>query len=185
MNVLDWVCLGIIVLLAIRCLVRGFVAEVLSVAAYVVGAAASLLLYKQAGGLILARFPTLPLPEVLAFVVVFALGFLLTRLLGKLLKEGLEAANLAVFDRLGGFILGCFEGLVAVSIILLVMQTIGGIVDTSKLLGGSVFAKAILPIVGPEVSKAIGGNGKLPTLRLPEAPKGGLPQSPILPVKKP
>ena len=33
MNTLDWILAGVLALLAIRCLVRGFVAEVLSVAA--------------------------------------------------------------------------------------------------------------------------------------------------------
>ncbi len=185
MNALDWVCLGVILLLAIRCLVRGFVAEVLSVAAYVVGAAAALVLYKQAGAFLASKFAGLPLPEGVAFLVLFAIAFLLTRLLGKMLKEGLEAANLAAFDRIGGFVLGAFEGLVAVSILLIAIQAIGGIVDTSKLLAGSVFAKAILPIVGPEVAKAIGGKGTGPVIKLPELPKQGLPQSLTLPIKKP
>ena len=188
MTVLDWVCLGIIILLAIRCLVRGFVAEILSVAAYVVGAAAALLLYRQGGALLASRFAKLPIPEGIAFALIFGLAFLLTRLLGSALKEGLEAANLALFDRVLGFILGAFEGLVAVSVILLLLQAIAPLIDTTKILDASLFAKTILPIVGPELAKALGpsANGQLPTLKVPEIPKiPGLPQSPNLPLQKP
>lgn len=185
MNVLDWICLGIIVLLAVRCLVRGFVAEVLSVAAYIVAAAAALLLYKQGGLLLASRFAGLPLPGAIAFAAIFILAFLLTRLLGRMLKEGIEAANLSALDKVLGFVLGGVEGLLAVSLILVVMQAIGGLVDTSKILSGSAFARTILPVIGPEVAKALGSGTTVPKVKLPEMPKGGLPQSPNLPVQKP
>jgi membrane protein required for colicin V production len=177
MNALDWVCLGIIVLLAVRCLVRGFVAEILSVAAYVVGLAVALLLYKQGGALIHGKWAQVPLPEAIAFAVLFVVAFLLTRLLGNMLREGLEAANLATLDRVLGFVLGAFEGLLAVSVLLIILQVVGNIVDTSKLLASSVFAKAILPIVGPELAKALGGGTTLTPI--PNPMKGPVP------VKKP
>jgi membrane protein required for colicin V production len=185
MNVLDWICLGIILLLAIRCMVRGFVAEILSVAAYIVGAGAALLLYKQGAVLVHSRFAAVPLPQAISFAVIFVLGFLITRLLGHMLKQGVEAANLVTFDRVFGFLLGAFEGLVAVSLILLVMQVLGGVVDTSKILGTSFFAKTLLPVVGPEVAKALApagqtGKPELPKLKLPEPLKGA-----PLPVTKP
>lgn len=167
MTVLDWICLGIILILAIRCLVRGFVAEVLSVAAWIVGAAVALLLYKQGGALIHSRWATVPVPEAVAFAAIFLLAFLLTKLLGKMLKEGLEAANLAVFDRILGLVLGAVEGLLAVSLLLIILQVMGGIVDTSKILATSVFAQKLLPLVGPELAKAFGGSGSIPQLKDP------------------
>ena len=156
MNALDWICLGIIIILAIRCLVRGFVAEILSVAAWIAGAAIALLLYKQGGALIHTKWATVPAPEAIAFAVIFLLAFLLTRLLGSMLKEGLEAANLAVFDRILGLVLGAAEGLMAVSLILILLQVLGGMIDTSKILAGSVFAQKLLPIVGPGTGQGTG-----------------------------
>jgi membrane protein required for colicin V production len=164
--------------------VRGFVAEILSVAAYLVGAAVALLLYKQGAVFLAAKVAGLPLPEACSFILIFILAFLLTKILGKMLKEGIEAAQLAALDRVLGFFLGIVEGLVAVSVILLVMQAINNIVPTKQLLDSSVFAKTILPVVGPEVAKALAPAGaKSP--KLPELPKVQLPESPKLPAAKP
>ncbi len=176
MNALDWVCLAIVLILALRCLVRGFVAEILSVASWIVGAAVALLLYRQAGAFLHGRFANLPLPEAVAFAAIFVLAFLLTRLLGHMLREGLEAANLATLDKVLGFFLGLFEGLVSVSLILLVMQALGDFLGIAKILEGSFFARTILPVIGPEVAKAISpagqNGGKLPTLKVPEVKIG-------------
>lgn len=185
MNVLDWVCLGIIVLLSVRCLVRGFVAEILSVAAWLVGAAVALLLYKQGAVFLASKASQLPLPEAFAFAAIFILAFIATKILGNMLKEGIEAAQLATLDRILGLLLGAFEGLVSVSIILLVMQSINNVIPTKELLDGSAFAKAILPIIGPEVAKALAPAGTSGSPKLPELPKIQLPESPKLPVKKP
>ncbi len=183
MNALDWILLAIILLLGVRCLVRGFVQELLSVAAYAIGLGLAVLLYRQGGGFLAGRFKDLPLPEVIAFAAIFLIGFLLVRLLGKLLKDGLEAANLASVDRGLGLALGLVEGLVAVSLILLILK-IQPLFDVSKLLGDSFFAKAILPVIEPGVAKALGpaaqglpgGKGK-PSL--PEAVKKLVPAAPV------
>jgi membrane protein required for colicin V production len=153
MSPLDWIFVAIMLLLAVRCLMRGFVAELLSVASYAIGLGLALILYKQGGALLATSYPKLPLPQVVAFIALFLVAFLLTRILAKALSEGLEASHLEALDKVLGFVLGAIEGLVAVSLILLLLQAMRPLIDTTKLLSASVFAKTILPVIGPELAK--------------------------------
>lgn len=164
MNALDWVFIVVFALLGIRCMVKGLVAEVLSVAAVFAGLLAGIFLYKAAAQLFvgwgLAAKPEI-LPSLLGFAAVFIVAFLIVKLVARLLKEGIEAAELGGVDRALGLILGLVEGLILVSFILVAMSllepTLKTITGYSKLLGGSFFARTILPIIGPEVAKATQG----------------------------
>jgi membrane protein required for colicin V production len=173
MNVLDWILLAVLALVAIRGLSKGFVSELSSVAAPVAGLAAALFLYKWGASVLRARFHLEFIPEVIAFIVLFLIGFLLVRLVATLIKDGLEAAQLDRVDRGIGFILGLVEGIVVVSLILVIMQ-VQPLFDAKPLLSGSVFAKSLLPIVGPEVAKALDALGKTAgSVQVPALPKTG------------
>ena len=174
MNTLDWIFVVILVLLGIRCMSRGFVAEVLSVAALLVGLFAALLLYKPAGELLvrwgLVAQPA-ALPGILGFASVFLIAFLVMKLIERMIREGIEAAELGGIDRALGLILGLAEGFLLVALVLVAMSLIEPAFKSmpgyAKLLQGSAFARFILPIVGPEVVKATQGI-KAPELKLPE-----------------
>ncbi len=185
MSILDWILLGVVVLLALRCLVRGFVEELLSVAAYALGLGAAIFLYRPLGSYLAGRFAQLPLPEAIAFAVLFILGFLGTRLVGKLLKEGLEASALGGLDKAAGLALGLAEGLVIVSLVLLILK-VQPIFDTKKLLDDSAFARAILPVVEPRVKRALGPRAeelKPAAPKVPDALKKLVPPAPSTPVQ--
>jgi membrane protein required for colicin V production len=164
MNTLDWIFIVILALLGVRCLVKGFITEVLSVASVLVGLLAGLLLYKTAAKLFvgwgLKAQPSF-LPGLLGFVAIFAVGFVLMKIVESMIKEGVEAAELGGVDRFLGLILGLAEGLAIVCIILVAMSllepSLKSIDGYSKLLSGSAFARVILPIIGPEVAKATQG----------------------------
>jgi membrane protein required for colicin V production len=164
MNALDWVFVVIFALLGVRCMIKGFVAEILSVAAIFVGALAGLFLYKSAGQLFMRwGLPSKPelLSTILGFMAVFLVAFLVVKFVARLLEEGIEAAELGGVDRALGLVLGLVEGLILVSFVLVAMSllepTLKSVVDYSKLLDGSFFARLILPIIGPEVVKATQG----------------------------
>jgi membrane protein required for colicin V production len=160
MNTLDWIFIVVLVLLGIRCMVSGFVAEVLSVAAILVGLLAALVFYRAAAGLLvgwgLAARPA-ALPGILGFAAVFLIGFLAMKLVERLITEGIEAAELGSVDRSLGLLLGLAEGLLLICIVLVAMSLIEpafkSIPGYAKLLQGSAFAKFILPIVGPKVAE--------------------------------
>jgi membrane protein required for colicin V production len=175
MNTLDWIFIVAIALLAVRCMVKGFVAEVLSVAAILVGLIAALVLYRGAGELLVKwGLPARPLalPGILGFAAVFLVGFLIMKLVERLISEGVEAAELGGVDRGLGLVLGLAEGFILVSLILVAMSLIKPAFDSlpgyAKLLNNSAFAKFILPIVGPEVAKATQGiRLDLPAIKKP------------------
>ncbi len=158
MSAMDWVFTGLIALLAVRCFVRGFVAEVLSVAAYAVGLIAALLFYNTAARYLQA-LPWLstasqPVRWVVAFVLCFLAGFLIMKLVERLIRGGLEAANLEMLDRLLGLGLGVAEGLAVVSLVLVIID-IQTFFDAGELLSQSRYAATILPLVGPAIDQAI------------------------------
>jgi membrane protein required for colicin V production len=174
MNTLDWIFVAVLVLLGIRCMSRGFVAEVLSVAAILVGLFAALLLYKSAGELFAGWGlveKSSSLPGILGFAAVFLIAFLIMKLVERIIREGIEAAELGGIDRALGLLLGLAEGLLLVSLVLVAMSLVEPIFKSmpgyAKLLSGSTFARIILPIVGPEVVKATQGI-KAPELTLPK-----------------
>lgn len=174
MNTLDWIFIALMAILGVRCMLRGFVEEILSVASVLAGLLAGLLLYKGAGELFVSwGLPAQPsaLPGVLGFLAAFLLAFLLVKLVERLLKEGIESAELGGVDRLLGLVLGLVEGLVLVSLVLVLMDLIAPAFKSmpgyAKLLQGSFFARTILPLVGPELAKATQGiNLKVPELPL-------------------
>jgi membrane protein required for colicin V production len=164
MNSLDWIFVVILALLGIRCMAKGFVAEILSMAGFIVGILAALLFYRSAGELLvswgLSAKPE-SLPEVLGFIATFLVAFLVMKLIGRLISEGVEAAELGGIDRALGLVLGLAEGLLLVCILLIAMSLLEpafkSFAGYSKLLRDSCFARVILPIVGPEVVKATQG----------------------------
>jgi membrane protein required for colicin V production len=176
MNSLDWVFIAILALLGIRCMAKGFVAELSSMASFLAGILVAILFYRPAGELLvgwgLSAKPA-AFPEVLGFVVAFFAAFLLVRLVGRIVSEGVEAAQMGGLDRSLGLILGLAEGLLVVSLILIAMSLLEprlkSVEGYARLLDDSVFAKLILPIVGPEVAKATQGINA-PELRLPPGP---------------
>jgi membrane protein required for colicin V production len=167
MTPLDWVFLAMVVLLAARCFMRGFVEEILSVAAFGGGLVAALLLYRAGGELVRTRLKVEAFPEILAFLAIFLLVFLVVKLIERMLSEGIEATSLEGTDRVLGLFLGAVEGLILVSLILVAMVLLRPVVDFSHILAKSFFAKTLLPIVGPEVAKATQGlNVQAPQIHL-------------------
>jgi membrane protein required for colicin V production len=164
MNALDWVFIVILALLGIRCMLKGFVAEVLSVAAVLVGLLAGLFLYKIVGQLFVG-WGLNPKPEVLVallgFAAVFLVAFIIVKLIERLLEEGIQAAELGGVDRALGLVLGLAEGLILVSLVLIVMSVLEpafkSIAGYSAILHGSLFSNLILKVIGPEVAKAAQG----------------------------
>jgi membrane protein required for colicin V production len=174
MNTLDWIFIVVLAILGIRCMAKGFVAEILSVASVLGGLLAGLLLYKPAGELFvswgLAAEPA-ALPGVLGFAAAFLAAYLVVKLVERLLMEGIEEADLGGIDRFLGLVLGLAEGLILVSLVLILMSLLEPVFKSipgyAKLLSGSFFARFILPIVGPELAKATQGiNLNVPALQL-------------------
>ncbi len=158
MSTMDWIFTGIVIILAARCFVRGFVQELLSVAAYAVGLFAGLLFSNTVINFAAAKLGTGGLPPsvqyVIAFIICFVAGFLVMKLIEKLIREGLEAANLDIFDKVLGLALGIAEGLAIVALVLVIME-IQPFFDLKAALEESLFAGTILPLIGPTINETL------------------------------
>lgn len=158
MSTMDWIFTGIVIILAARCFVRGFVQELLSVAAYAVGLFAGLLFSNTVIDFAANKLGTGSFPPtvqyVIAFIICFVAGFLIMKLIEKLIREGLEAANLDIFDKVLGLALGIAEGLAVVALVLVIME-IQPFFDLKAALADSLFAGTILPIIGPTINETL------------------------------
>jgi membrane protein required for colicin V production len=138
-------------ILVIRSTLRGFVAEFMSLMAVVCGLTAAILLYRAGGAFIREKFMNgvKYLPEIVAFAGLFFILFAFVKLMEYMLAEIVDRIKLYALDRFLGFVLGIAEGMVVVSLILLLF-TVQPLFDEEPLLRGSVFAEFLLPVIRGE-----------------------------------
>jgi len=147
-SVIDFVFILLILLFVIRCYIKGFVSELLSMAAIVLGLLASLFFYKNGGEFLRVTFwPDMRLvPEIIAFVALFVIVFIVVKILEAMLKGIVNGIRLGGVDRFLGILFGLAEGIVVVSLILFVLR-IQPLFDPSSILSDSFFARILLPLI--------------------------------------
>jgi len=148
LSVIDFIFIALITLFIIRCYLKGFISELLSMAAIVLGLLASLFFYKNGGEFLREKFwPDLKtIPEILAFVALFIIVFIVVKLLEIMLKGIINGIKLGGADRFLGMIFGLAEGLAVVSLILFLLR-IQPLFDPSSILSDSFFAGLLLPLI--------------------------------------
>jgi membrane protein required for colicin V production len=148
LSVIDTIFIVLIILFVIRCYLKGFISEIFSMAAIVLGVLASLFFYKNGAEFIRESF--LPgmktLPEIIAFIALFVIVFVVVKLLEILLKGVIHGLRGGGIDRLLGLVFGFAEGIAVVSLVLFVL-TIQPLFDSSSILAGSFFARLLLPLI--------------------------------------
>lgn len=120
--VIDLVFLGLILIAVIRAVFRGFVKEVLSVAALLLGLLFAGLFSGLVAQLLVPYLGESILVQVLSFLVIFIVVYLITKLLEAGLQNLLEKAALENLDKALGFFVGLVEGVLVVFLILFVAQ---------------------------------------------------------------
>ena len=85
-------------------------------------------------------------PELLAFVAIFLLILLVIKLLERILRDVIAGANLGTVNKLLGAIFGLIEGFAFTTLIIFVLS-VQPLFDASKLIGESIFAQFLLPII--------------------------------------
>ena len=145
--IIDIVFLGLIAVFALRCAVRGFVSELLSMAAVTLGLLSAIFFFRKAAVIIREKLiPVRTLPEIIAFVALFLIVFGAIKLLEKMLKEIIEGIKLDGSDRFLGFLFGLAEGILVVCLLLFLL-TIQPFVDSKPILNGSFFAELLIPLI--------------------------------------
>jgi len=156
-TVIDFIFVALVLIFIIRCYLKGFISELFSMAAIVLGLLASLYFYKNGGEFLRNRFmPEMKtIPEILAFIALFLIVFLVIKLLEIMLKGIINEIKLGGADRFLGIIFGFAEGLAVVSLILFVLR-IQPLFDPSSILSDSFFAGLLLPLItGAEINTSV------------------------------
>jgi membrane protein required for colicin V production len=146
--VIDIVFLGLIIIFSLRCAVRGFVSEVLSMAALVFGLLTAIFFFRTGGQIVRNRFmPEMEIvPEIIAFVSLFMIVFIIIKILELMLKGIIDGIRLGGVDRFLGFFFGVAEGIIVVCLFLFLLS-IQPFVDSELILGKSFAAKMLLPFI--------------------------------------
>jgi uncharacterized membrane protein required for colicin V production len=176
MSTIDWIFSGVVIILAARCFVRGFIHEILSVASIAVGIFVGLLLSNTVILQILPKIKADKLPYqvqyIIAFILCFIAGFLLMKIIERMLREGLEASRLDILDRILGLVLGVAEGFIVVGLFIVILE-IQPIVDVKAILSNSLYVRLLGPIIEPAIGVTLTPmikSGEIPSLK--QNPRG-------------
>ena len=145
-EIIDIVFALLVVIAAIRGAFRGFVTEVGSMAALILGFGAAIVLYKPVALLLDRQFGHSTWNQLIAFLLLFLLGYLLVKLIQRMLQNVIERLNLDRLDSALGFFLGVAEGLLVVAAVLFVINW-QPFFDPGNLLGSSFFARMLFPVL--------------------------------------
>jgi len=150
MSLIDIIFLTLIALLMLRCFLKGFISEILSMAAVVLGVLSAVFFFKNGAVFLKENYwPDLssPILEILSFIALFFIVFFIVKLLEGLIKGIVKGIKLGGADKFLGLIFGFAEGIAVVSLILFVFQIIMPIYDSSLLLSNSFIAGMLLPLI--------------------------------------
>ena len=154
MPVIDIVFLALIGLLTLRCFLKGFSGEIIALASFALGITGAVLFFRAGA----AFFRTSPmfkgvfsgvpaLPEILAFTAIFVIVFIAGKILDHILADIIRRLHLNGLNRILGIVLGLVEGVALVSLIL-ILVSIQPLFDPIPLLGESMFARLLFPLIG-------------------------------------
>ena len=121
LSAVDWVLLGVLALSGLFGLMRGFVAEVLSLVVWIAAFWLAFVYGAAVAGLFAAEMPDpaarLFLAYALVFIAALIVGSVMTWLIGKLVRS----IGLGSIDRLLGLVFGLFRGVALGCVVVLVL----------------------------------------------------------------
>jgi len=146
--VIDYIFILLILLMIVHGYIKGFIEELFSWAALVLAIWAGVLLNSAAAAFIRQRTMqnVRVVPEILGFAAVFVLVMIVIKLLEKILRDVIAGANLGTVNRILGAVFGLIEGF-AIVILVIFVFSVQPLFNASKILGGSYFAKIMLPLI--------------------------------------
>ena len=158
-NLLDVIGIAIIIFAAIRCTFRGFIKEIMSMAALILGVLCAVF-FSKAGAVLLDTYVGFSRwNQIIAFLGIFLLVYVIVKLTERLLRGLLEKIRLEKLDRALGFFLGLTEGIIVVVFIVYLLR-VQPLLDVTEVLDQSLVADLILdivPIFTPEPQAFVSG----------------------------
>jgi membrane protein required for colicin V production len=145
---LDIILTVIALVLVFRGITQGFVREFFSLGAIIIGGLGALLFHGHVSTFLRDNYlvNVWGVPELLGFVSVFLVFFIVCKILQKILNDIINGLRLTGLNKLLGGILGFVEGIVLIFLVLFIMS-VQPIFDVSGILGSSLFANMVLPLI--------------------------------------
>ncbi len=145
LSTVDIISLVIMVLMALRVTFKGFVSEFMSKAGILVGLVAALMFTTVLAPVIDERLQLGSWSNLIAFIVLFFAGFLVTKMLAITISNILESLHLTAFDNILGFVLGLIEGAVVISFLVFVLR-LQTLIDMNSLFAESWIVELLEPL---------------------------------------
>jgi len=142
-GMLDIVFIVIILIASIRCIIRGFVTEIMSIASMVLSIGCAILFSGIVAKYVERYLGLTNWSQVISFLFVFILVYLLVKIFEGTINKFLEKLKLEKLDRALGLFLGIGEGAVIV-IILILLIYFQPFFPSDNFLNGSVIAGIVL-----------------------------------------
>jgi membrane protein required for colicin V production len=144
--VVDIVFVLLVLILAIRGAIKGFVSEIGSMAALILGFGGAIVFYKPLSSLIGRYIGQSMWNPLIAFLVLFLALYLVVKLLERLLQNIVERLNLNRLDSVLGFFLGLAEAVLLIGVVLFALNW-QPFFDPRSLLSESIFARFLFPLL--------------------------------------
>lgn len=120
MTIVDWIIVVVVAGAVLAGIARGFFRSAFSLAGLVVGVALASWNYWRFGGLIKPIVHSAEVANAIAFLIIALLVMAVAAIVGSLLAKLFEKVGLGCLDRMAGAIFGLVEGLIFVTICILV-----------------------------------------------------------------
>lgn len=148
MQALDLIFIILMGLLVLRGFLKGFTGEFFSIASLALAVIAAVFFFKNGGAFLRGRYLNMAiLPEILSFLIIFAVVFIAGKLVGHIVHDIIDRLNLHTFDKILGIFLGLSEALAVIVFVLFILIN-QPLFDPAQLLDKSLFAWLLMPFIG-------------------------------------
>jgi membrane protein required for colicin V production len=146
MNILDIVLILIFFICVVHSVVRGFVEELTSLSWVIIGLLMAFSFYKDGATFVRTKIlaDVKYIPEIIAFIVLLFIAYIVIRILGSMLKTIVSGIGLEGIDKILGLVLGIIKGFAVVCFIIFVIR-VQPVTDGQKILQNSVIAGYLSP----------------------------------------
>jgi membrane protein required for colicin V production len=124
LNGIDIVIIIILGASAIYSTVKGFVKDIFSLLAVILGVVAALVLYRMGAQLIESLIASEEIRNTISFAVIFLIVAVAISIVGILVSKIIKSVELTFYDRLAGFAFGLLKGFLIVAVIVVVVTSI-------------------------------------------------------------
>lgn len=124
MSVFDIILIVIITASAIYGITKGFIRDVFSLIAVILGVIAAFIGYPWAASYLTGIIPAGPPANIAGFALILISVSIAVSVLGVVIAKAIAGADLSVYDRVAGAFFGLFEGIVVASFITILAATV-------------------------------------------------------------